>query len=131
MFGFLSRSTVGLSRSIGGLSTSSFVNPTSETTQKTKTPPGGFTFSVTKYKIIKNCQCGRYLLIQIKYDDCTNFEGEKIALYKDCTLQELMDQKSIDPHFSCHPHYHSPVARFEPTLEWWKKAIGFMYMLED
>lgn len=63
-----------------------------------------------------------YLLISINYPDCTNYEGNKILLYKNVTLENLIKQKSIDPHFSDNIKYHSPIARFEPTDKGWNMA---------
>lgn len=63
---------------------------------------------------------GDYLLVDITYPDCTNYEGRKIMLYEGVTMKQLRAQKLIDPHFSENKKYHSPIARFEPTEEGWK-----------
>jgi hypothetical protein len=65
---------------------------------------------------------GRYLLVQVRYPDCTNYEGNKILLYENCTVNQLVAQGSLDPHFSENTDYHTPVARFAPTNEWWGRA---------
>ena len=69
----------------------------------------------TNYKIIRYEEYFGDLLIEIKYLDCTNYEGRKILYYKDCTMDELEKQALIDPHFSENKEFKSPVARFEPT----------------
>ena len=74
------------------------------------------------YKILVYREIGRYLILEIKYLDCTNYEGKKILLYKDCTMKELEAQKLIDPHFSENKNFISPIARFEPTGLGWKLA---------
>lgn len=56
-----------------------------------------------------------FLLVEVVYPDCTNFEGTKLLLFKDVTINQLKAQKMIDPHFSNNKRYYSPVARFEPT----------------
>ncbi len=80
------------------------------------------------YKIIEHFQSGKYLLIKIKYLDCTNYEGMKILLFKS-TLIALSKQKLIDPHFSENKKFISPLARFEPTQDGWDNAIKFIKIL--
>lgn len=63
-----------------------------------------------------------FLIVLVNYPDCTNFEGNKILVYKNTTLTSLVKQGSLDPHFSSNSKFHSPVARFEPTLEGWYMA---------
>jgi hypothetical protein len=76
-----------------------------------------------RFKVIKNAKLGNYLIMVVNYPNCKNYEGNKIMLYKDVTYQELMKQKSLDPHFSENKKFHSPVARFEPTENGWNMAI--------
>ena len=78
------------------------------------------------YKIIKHEQIGKYLIIEVKYLDCTNYEGYKIMLYE-CTYDDILKQVSIDPHFSNNPEYFSPIARFEPTKRGWEMARLISY----
>ena len=73
-------------------------------------------------KIIECYQNAKYLLVKVNYPDCTNFEGDKILLYENCTIEQLIAQGSIDPHFSNNKKYLSPIARFEPTKEGFKMA---------
>lgn len=74
------------------------------------------------YKIIRGYEYNNHLIVEIKYLDCTNYEGRKILFYENCTLLDLMKQKSIDPHFSENKKFHSPTARFEPTEKGWVMA---------
>ena len=71
----------------------------------------------TTYKILYVWEStfNNWLLIKIKYEGNQHYEGIKLLLYKDITLEELIEQGSIDPHFSDSKKYISPVARFEPT----------------
>lgn len=73
------------------------------------------------YAIIRADVVNGYLLVEIQYHDCTNYEGKKIMIFK-CTLSQLLNQKLIDPHFSNNSNYHSPIARFEPTPLGWENA---------
>lgn len=77
----------------------------------------------TNYRIIKSEVWGVYLIIKINYPECTNYEGNKILLYKNTSLEELIRQGSIDPHFCKNDNYHSPIARFEPTEQGWNMAL--------
>lgn len=74
------------------------------------------------YTIVKHEQFGANLVIQIKYKDVPNYEGNKVMVYKGCTLKDLKEQKLIDPHFSDVEEKFSPFARFEPTMYGWKIA---------
>lgn len=76
------------------------------------------------YSIIRSDVVNGYLIIEVKYHDCTNYEGRKIMIFN-CSLDELMKQKLIDPHFCDNKNYFSPIARFEPTEQGWDDAINF------
>lgn len=72
---------------------------------------------------------GKFLLLEIQYPDCTNYEGRKILVFEDTALIELTRQGSIDPHFSNNPRFKSPMARFEPTAKGWNNAIKFCILM--
>lgn len=81
------------------------------------------------YKIIMSASNKKFLVVLINYPDCTNYEGNKILLYKGITLSALKAQRKIDPHFSDNANYASPIARFEPTKYGWDCAIKLMESL--
>lgn len=59
---------------------------------------------------------GEYLILHVKYPDCTNFEGQKLMVFRGIASSEelLMHTKNkLDPHFS--NSKYSPIARFAPT----------------
>lgn len=85
----------------------------------------------SNYIIKRHLQTSKYLLIEITYPDCTNYEGNKILLYKNATLQQLKDQVYIDPHFSKNITLRSPIARFEPTQNGWNMAKTILYRKDD
>lgn len=60
-------------------------------------------------------QIGNNVVAQIRYLDCTNFEGFKVCVYRGATCKEIHDVKKLDPHFSTHGL--APFARFTPTEE--------------
>lgn len=74
------------------------------------------------YTILNHEQLGEHLIVRIKYHTCTNYEGVKVLLYQCCTLNDLIEQKELDPHFSEDKMKHYPLARFEPTPLGWKLA---------
>lgn len=85
----------------------------------------------SEWKLLDHHQIGSYLIVLLKYPNCTNFEGKKILVYENCTLDELIKQKDIDPHFSNSTTKFSPIARFKPNNEGLKNAARFAMMLED
>ena len=76
----------------------------------------------SEYDIIRHKKHGSYIVAEIKYRNCTNYEGRKILLYKCNSVLDLMTQETLDPHFSKNKKYHSPIARFEPTESGWNDA---------
>lgn len=79
-----------------------------------------------RYKIIKSLSLtnkkDNYLILSINYPDCTNYEGNKILVFKNTSMKQLSIQKLIDPHFSNNNKYISPIARFRPDTEGWNMA---------
>lgn len=83
------------------------------------------------YKIVDHKKVGDFLIIQINYPNCTNFEGNKILVYKGVSLKNLLMQKLIDPHFSSNSKYYSPIARFVPNVEGWSMAVKLCSILKQ
>ena len=80
------------------------------------------------YSLVRSESINGYLIIELKYHDCTNYEGCKIMIYE-CSLSDLMEQRLIDPHFCNNDNYFSPIARFEPTEKGWNNAVKLTYVL--
>lgn len=76
------------------------------------------------YNILRTVQIGKYLVILIHYPDCKNYEGKKILMYENITIEQLIKQQLIDPHFSNNKKYKSPIARFQPTDNGWDMAMA-------
>ena len=77
------------------------------------------------FKIVKKERINKFLIVEINYPDCTNFEGNKILVYKDIEVLDLLSQGELvglDPHFSDNQKYHSPIARFIPNQYGWELA---------
>lgn len=75
------------------------------------------------FKILKTKQVGLNLVVKINYPNCTNFEGNKILVYKNLSQMFIYSMKIIDPHFN--NKGTSPFVRFEPTDDGWQAAIDF------
>ena len=109
----------------GKRSSDEYSPPSSPPVQKLPNP------DPNNYKVIQAEQIGTHLVLKINYPDCTNFEGNKILVFRDMTAIDLLNQKLIDPHFFNHTKYKSPIARFVPTNEGWSMAVSFAKMLEQ
>jgi hypothetical protein len=91
-------------------------------------PPGNP--DPNNYQLVKAEEKNGYLVVMIKYPDCTNYEGNKILVFKNLTLLQLVNQKLIDPHFfPADKKFQSPVARFVPTDEGWNMALALVEVL--
>jgi hypothetical protein len=82
----------------------------------------------SRFEVEDSCAHGRYLVLKVKYESCEKcaFEGSKILVYRDCSLQQAIRWKVIDPHFRPDPRSEkqrdprqapSPIARF-PADQW-------------
>ena len=80
-----------------------------------KTPPPNP--DPSNFLVLDRESFGRYLLVAVKYPDCTNYEGLKILIYKDVDVSEIRKAKSLDPHFQL--DRMSPLMRIAPTPEGW------------
>jgi len=64
---------------------------------------------------LKICKNG--YAMRVKYLDCTNYEGVKIMVYEGDYQYTIIR----DPHF--HGGIGSPIARFKPDKDGWKRAV--------
>lgn len=86
----------------------------------------------SRWEFIRAATTNNYVLVELCYLDCNNFDGKKILLFESNDFQSLMksNNKIIDPHFSDSGNLQYPVARFIPTKEGWEMAIKLMKVLE-
>lgn len=80
------------------------------------------------FRVLEAEQRGQYIIIKINYPDCKNYEGDKVLVYK-ASLKDILNQKSLDPHFSNNEKIISPIARFTPDAIGWRNALAFCEML--
>jgi hypothetical protein len=83
------------------------------------------------YSIVRHNETKHSVLVLINYPDCHNYEGNKILLFLDTTLEKLKSQKYIDPHFSNISRFKHPFARFEPTDFGWLCGKRMQLYLEE
>ena len=77
-----------------------------------------------RFEILRVAKQGAFLIVEVRYPDCTNYEGRKILLFKgNMTEEKLRRLESLDPHFTDNTRVAAPVARFEPTSNGWDMAI--------
>jgi hypothetical protein len=81
-----------------------------------------------KFEILSTLRIGDFLIIEVSYPDCTNYEGRKLLVYEvdDAWTLLCKNNGTLDPHFSNNPKFYSPIARFEPTTRGWKMAKCFL-----
>lgn len=101
--------------------------PTPEAKKKDKAPGNP---DPHNYQLVRAEEKHGHLVVMIKYPDCTNYEGNKILVFKNLTLIQLVNQKFIDPHFFPAGKVQSPVARFVPTDEGWNMALALVEILK-
>jgi len=74
----------------------------------------------SRYTVRRVQPVGRNLVAMLNYPDAINFEGNKILVFEDMTIQELDQQTAIDPHFT---KFGKLLARFRPTRRGWEAAL--------
>lgn len=82
----------------------------------------------SKFKIKEMIQSGIYLIVEINYPNCTNYEGNKILVFKNIGIETLCDMREIDPHFT---NSSNLIARFVPTNEGWDAAMKMVRALAE
>ena len=74
------------------------------------------------FTIKKTLVVGDFVIIKVNYEKATNFGGDKVLVYKGYSLDYVLKQKILDPHFV--EKGFGPFARFAPTLEGLEAAIS-------
>jgi hypothetical protein len=65
------------------------------------------------YEILDTITHGYFLILVVKYPECTNYEGKKVLMFYAVGQEELEKRGQLDPHFT--NSMYSPIARFVPT----------------
>lgn len=75
----------------------------------------------TKFKIVDFHELDNgYMVAWINYPNCSNFEGNKIIVFRDMNKKKLLALSKLDPHFD---KANNIVARFRPEQCWFQEAI--------
>jgi len=80
------------------------------------------------FTILDINEIGAYLIAEVQYAGCTNFEGVKILVFQGVRKKELERASFLDPHF-CEGEHLSPFARFEPTRRGRNAALTLVLAL--
>ncbi len=75
----------------------------------------------SNFQLLDVEQVGRFVIVVLRYPNCTNYEGKKILVFEGVSARAVRSWKKIDPHF-CDGGHTSPIARFEPTERGWTRA---------
>ncbi len=78
------------------------------------------------FLVQRSSQVGDYLIVEVVYPDCTNWEGRKILVFEGIHPADLHRQKKLDPHFCNNPNCVTTIARFEPTDRGWRMAYSLI-----
>jgi len=96
------------------------------------TPPNsGLRFpnpNPARFTILRTEQVGTAVVAEVRYPDCTNYEGRKVMVFANTTEAALTRRTTLDPHFAKHA---GPVARLRPTKHGWRLAVEIARMSND
>lgn len=87
--------------------------------------------SAEKFTINQILPWGRYVIVEARYEEATNYDGLKVLVYEDINTEWLRNTKILDPHFCENKNHPSPVARFEPTDHGIYLAMEFCDKMEQ
>jgi len=82
------------------------------------------------FRVLEEKAVGDYLMLLVNYPNCTNFEGDKILVFKSfSSAKELLrfTDNKLDPHFA--RGQTAPIARFPPTENGKAMCMWFLYCL--
>ena len=74
--------------------------------------------SPDRWRLIECLEFENAYVLKVRYDDCTNYEGVKVMVYRGKYAYQIR----LDPHFK--PDNTAPIARFRPDEEGWNFAIA-------
>ena len=77
------------------------------------------------FEILQLKKIGRFVIVMIRYPDCSNYEGKKILVFENVRINTIKSLKYIDPHFCNCVKHPSPVARFKPDQSGFRYAVDF------
>lgn len=78
----------------------------------------------SNFKMLRRVDKGNISLIEVRFENCINYEGNKIIVMDKLQLEESIRTNNLDPHFS--NKGQTVIARFEPTIKGWEMAKEFI-----
>ena len=81
--------------------------------------PNPNNFKITNVERVDN-----FTILKVNYPNCKNYKGDKIIILDNLSELDLVNLKTLDPHFS-DTKFPSPIARFKPDKRGWEMAISF------
>ena len=72
------------------------------------------------FKVIKVEKLNEYHIMEVNYPNCTNFKGNKILVFEGLSDLDIINMKSLDPHFNEDSYL---IARFAPSSDGWDMAV--------
>lgn len=88
-------------------------------------PKCSSTASTPTFEIARIKQIGDWTILLAHYPAATNYEGRKILVFNNTTIEELHVLRHLDPHF-CPGDTLGLQARFRPTESGWAHAVEFV-----
>jgi hypothetical protein len=74
------------------------------------------------FQVLRFREIGRVAVLEVRYPDCSNYEGRKILVMDNMPRMNLKDIRFLDPHFYSRSNL---IARFVPTEMGWDMAVKF------
>lgn len=76
----------------------------------------------SRFNIVESYARGdRHIALKVNYPDAHNYEGNKILVYRNVDIHQILNAIILDPHFADNGVL-SPFARFAPTEDGWAAA---------
>ena len=102
------------------------VRAAKELIEKTSPTP-----DASKFEIEDVEQVGAHIVLKAKYPNCAKcqYEGNKVMVFLNCTLKDVLKWRMIDPHFRSSKvvpkEAPSPAARFPASPDGWVDALTY------
>ena len=75
----------------------------------------------SSFEVLALEQIEDFLVVRMRYPNCTNYEGEKILVYEGVKARDFLARDTVDPHFQ-EEAAQLLIARFFPTERGWQYA---------
>lgn len=83
-----------------------------------------------KYGLLSITEIGKFVIVEVKYYGCINYDGRKLLVYKGITKDTIKNATKLNPHF-LEQEGIFPFARFEPTTAGEVAAVSLVILLNN